>query len=178
MPALWTFCLLPPQGPPADCPPSCILPVSLYTFSHSIHLKASPSPTLPLATQRLDLELFLLCFLTSAPHPFSLDCTSIPPLILSSLTSPTPALQLNPMWMSRSVLALPLWSIQLYQPRASLRTSLLPNFPGSSFPLSFSLDSSSRVASSVVVPHWSLYSYCPLSSLNSFGLQATDPNSD
>ena len=74
--------------------------------------------------------------------------------------------------------ALPLWSIQLYQPRASLRTSLLPDFPGPSFPLSFSLDSSSRVASSVVVPCWSLYSYCPLSSLNSFGLQATDPSSD
>ena len=54
----------------------------------------------------------------------------------------------------------------------------LPDFLGSSFPLSFSLDSSSCVVSSVAALRWSLNSYCPLSSLNSFGLQATDPNSD
>lgn len=49
--------------PPADCPLSCILLVSLYTFSLLIHLKASPSTALPFKLSAL--ELFLFYFLTS-----------------------------------------------------------------------------------------------------------------
>ena len=49
------------------------------------------------------------------------------------------------------------------------------SFPGSSFPLSFSLGSPSCVASSVVVLPWSLHSHCPLSSQDSFGSKRQTP---